>query len=354
MSTIKQQVTELWRTCFKDTDEFIRFYFECKYRDENTLVYEEGGRVVSALQMLPYPMTYMGTEILTSYISGAGTLPSVRSKGLMRQLLAGAFAEMKRRGVGFSTLIPQEPWLVDYYQKSGYTLSFDYTLENDCFSLGTPAGECNIKCFEYGKEETGCPFAYFDRMMRRRPCCIQHTRADFDSIVQDLYMSGGCLLVACDKEGRIEGLAFTLPGENKVTVSELLFTSEAVRQALLATTASTWEIACVECKVPACGEKRISRGMARVIDVDGMLSLYAAGYPHKCFTIGVTDPVLIENAGIYEIKNGLCTRTLSGLVDFEVDIPLLTRLLLGHRIAELPAEFSVFESQDAFISLMLD
>ena len=52
----KQQVMELWRRCFEDTDEFIRFYFERKYSDANSLIYEENGKALSALQMLPYPM----------------------------------------------------------------------------------------------------------------------------------------------------------------------------------------------------------------------------------------------------------------------------------------------------------
>ena len=54
----KQQVMELWRRCFEDTDEFIRFYFERKYSDANSLIYEENGKSLSALQMLPYPMRH--------------------------------------------------------------------------------------------------------------------------------------------------------------------------------------------------------------------------------------------------------------------------------------------------------
>ncbi|MFR8355938.1 MAG: GNAT family N-acetyltransferase [Parabacteroides sp.] len=49
-------------------------------KEENTLVIEKDGQVVSALQMLPYTMTYYGTEISVAYISGACTLPSMRGK----------------------------------------------------------------------------------------------------------------------------------------------------------------------------------------------------------------------------------------------------------------------------------
>ena len=36
---MKREVMELWRVCFDDTEEFIQFYFDKKYKEENALVY---------------------------------------------------------------------------------------------------------------------------------------------------------------------------------------------------------------------------------------------------------------------------------------------------------------------------
>ena len=55
---------ELWRRCFEDTDEFIRFYFERKYSNANSLIYEENGKALSALQMLPYPMRWENVTVI--------------------------------------------------------------------------------------------------------------------------------------------------------------------------------------------------------------------------------------------------------------------------------------------------
>ena len=56
---MKEEVMSLWKTCFHDTDEFVRFYFERKYKEENALLWrDERGKAVSALQMLPYPRTF--------------------------------------------------------------------------------------------------------------------------------------------------------------------------------------------------------------------------------------------------------------------------------------------------------
>ena len=50
---MKREVMELWRVCFDDTEEFIQFYFDKKYKEENALVYwDEQGADLAALPTL--------------------------------------------------------------------------------------------------------------------------------------------------------------------------------------------------------------------------------------------------------------------------------------------------------------
>ena len=125
----KQQIVNLWRTCFGDSEAFISLYFDRVYKDENAMTIEKDGKIVSALQIVPYTMTYLGTEISVGYISGACTTPEERGQGLMRQLLQETFEEMERREIAISALIPADPWLFDYYREQGYTEAFDYSVE---------------------------------------------------------------------------------------------------------------------------------------------------------------------------------------------------------------------------------
>ena len=57
----KQQIVNLWRTCFGDSEAFISLYFDRVYKDENAMTIEKDGKIVSALQIVPYTMTYLGT-----------------------------------------------------------------------------------------------------------------------------------------------------------------------------------------------------------------------------------------------------------------------------------------------------
>lgn len=121
-----EQLKSLWKSLFGDTEAFISLFFHEVVREENIRVLEEKGRILSALYMLPYPFRIWNQEVTASYISGAGTLPEAQGRGLMRRLLIDSFKEMERRQIPLSILIPAEPWLYGFYEKSGYATVFAY------------------------------------------------------------------------------------------------------------------------------------------------------------------------------------------------------------------------------------
>ena len=178
---------DLWRLCFDDTEEFIRFYFSKKYKDENTLVYRDRqGDAVAALQMPLYPMTFAGTLLQTGYISGACTHPLARARGIMTKLLQEAFAVMRMRDVPVSTLIPANDWLYGYYEKMGYATIFDFSPEHYTILDRPVLGHYRVEAFRDEALLTDEVFRYFEDVMLRRPCCIQHDREDFNTIMEVL------------------------------------------------------------------------------------------------------------------------------------------------------------------------
>ena len=155
--TVKEQVKALWRICFQDSEEFIDLYFRLRYKNEVNAVIQNGDKVVSALQMLPYPMTFCGKTVQTSYISGACTHPDFRSKGVMRELLSQSFVRMLRNEVHFSTLIPAEPWLFDYYAHMGYDSVFKYSTKTIALPeiIPSPSKDINIEIIVAYQDEIG-------------------------------------------------------------------------------------------------------------------------------------------------------------------------------------------------------
>lgn len=308
----REKVKELWKLCFDDTEEFMNMYFRLRYNNDVNIAIQSGEEVIAALQMLPYPMTFGGKEISTAYISGACTHPDYRNRGVMHELLSQAFTRMLHKKVAISTLIPAEPWLFNYYARSGYASVFGYTeYLFKAPKAALPQGSPVLKVIGEYKEEV---YHYFNRKLRERDYCIQHTETDFRVILADLQLSGGRLFTL-SQEGAIVALAVAYPdSEGKWTIGELLSDSPGMNSWML-------QRICEEIKIPALevlappveGQASLPLGMARIISAKAVLDLYAAAHPEFELNISLTDELVSANNGYYYLNNGKCMNSAKRL-----------------------------------------
>lgn len=325
----------LWRLCFNDPEEFVLWYFDKVYREENAMVCRDGGKqALAALQMIPYTVNYYQQSVEALYISGACTHPSHRNKGLMTQLLKESFQEMYQREIPLSILIPQEEWLFDYYRKMGYATLFDYAEELPQFP-DLVAGEELPECVLLTSEQVDFEalFRYFDSRLNTRLFCVQHNRQDFENILEEHFRGGGKLWVVYDEQREITGMALGVPEEEGLKIVESYYDSspagEALKQAVLReTTAVRWKQ-----RVNKATTHPVHYGMARVINVEKMLGYYAASYPGIWLTFEVRDAWIAENNAVFVIRHEKCKKEPLGtggdkLPVFDIDI--LTQALFNY------------------------
>lgn len=344
--TTKDEVKALWKLCFNDSDEFTDLYFKMRYKDEINMAVRKDGKIISALQMIPYPMTFCGTTISTSYISGACTHPEYREHGAMRQLLKDTHRRMYDDGVLLSTLIPAEEWLFGYYAKSGYAPSFGYAAEKVAVDELRPVSFYEVKDesttlkTDQDAVLTAEHYHFFNAFMRKRNCYIQHVREDFLIIMADLRLGDGKLLVA-RRQGQILGMAFCVADSATLYVKELLANDETVKETLLVEAARMYHVNTLEFLVPSSSDT-LFMGMARVINVEETLSLFAKKYPSLEFYIHLEgDDTIPENNGYYIIAEGSCRNEhREGKKYHTYTISDFTRLLL--------------EAEHPYMSLMLN
>lgn len=349
---LKDQVAGLWRLCFDDTDEFVRLYFDTKYRSEYTLVYREGSKVLAAVQLLPYDMKCFGSVLKTAYISGASTHPDFRNRGLMGILLKQSFEKMKKEGISFSILIPQELWLTDYYRRFGYSTIFGtsanhYLLDSEIRSLSSyvlTQHDCEIQLKRL--------FVYFSLKTADRRCAILHDYVGFEVILKDLYLSGGRLFIASDDDGEITGMAFGYLDETRVLIREILSDDVATEKELLQSAVAYWHVPEVTCIRPPLSVGSIPAGMLRIIDAENVLSRFAANYPDKSLSFRLSDTLLPANNGYYVLKDGICSKMVDeeGASGRLYDIGEFAQVLFGYG----PEPANGFLPQNAYMSLMLD
>lgn len=171
----QHQIPEMWRICFGDSQPYFDIYFRERYKNENTLAYFVEDKAVASLQLLHYNFTYCDTEIPISYISGACTLPEARKKGYMEALLKRAFREISKKNVPLSLLVPEEKWLLGFYNKYGYAQTFDSGA--DLISLKD--------LMERHSNDLHKAYKEFDSLFRDQEMTVQKTFNDFRVVVEE-------------------------------------------------------------------------------------------------------------------------------------------------------------------------
>lgn len=341
---MKEQVKALWKLCFPaDSDEFVDLYFRMRYTDGiNSAVVQEG-RVIAALQRIPYPMTFAGDVVQTAYISGACTHPDFRGKGVMRSLLAEAHRRMYREGVVLSTLIPAEESLRAYYDRSGYALCFqqDEKLSTgECLFVDKSGSALRFSKMDSDKFLLDDVWRFFYEQQMKRPCALLHTREDMQAVLADWIMSGGQVWAAFSAETPV-GVAFCLPSDEVLQIRELLASDPQTENQLEVFLLRHYGADRLLRRFPSGGNGEF-RGMARVIHVQPLLALWSRLHPQP-LNIRVTgDDTFPENNGDFRVEEGSCCR-------IQAVVPNVDRV---YDIRQLPA--LLFAGQHPFMNLMMD
>lgn len=124
-----ENIKEIWNYCFDDSDSFVNYYFNDKYSRFNTVVVDEGEEIVSSLQLNQYKLILNDKLYNSSYVVGVSTLPQVRGRGYMRNIMKFTLRELYAKGQLVSILMP-----IDYrlYRQYGYEHCYDqleYTID---------------------------------------------------------------------------------------------------------------------------------------------------------------------------------------------------------------------------------
>lgn len=117
-----KDIKNIWNYCFNDGESFVEYYFKDKYKRHNTIVVEDEGEVVSSLQLNQYKINLNNKIYNTSYVVGVSTLPQVRGRGYMKNIMKFMLKELYRKNQLVSILMP-----IDYrlYRKYGYEHCYD-------------------------------------------------------------------------------------------------------------------------------------------------------------------------------------------------------------------------------------
>ena len=119
----KESIKDIWKYCFAgESEEYYDYYFDNKFKAENTIVVSDGENAVASIQINQYKLNLNNKEEDISYVVGVSTMPEVRGKGVMKEMMGFLLNDMYERGQNVSILMP-----VDFrlYRKYGYENCYD-------------------------------------------------------------------------------------------------------------------------------------------------------------------------------------------------------------------------------------
>ncbi len=274
----KNQIIQLWRCCFEDSEDFIHRFFSQVYQDQNAWTLEKDGRIVCAMQLLPYTINYYGQSIPATYIYGVCTHPDYRRRGYMHQLLEQAFVRLKEQGSGLAFLIPAHDWLFDCYRKSGFTEAFGCRHATQTYPVIPPYPLAGVE--ELTVSDLYAGWRYLDRKWREEPVSILHSWEDFQFLYQDVIASDGkCFLYRQGDE--IQGVLMAVPSGEKLFLPEWKADTESVRDALFQAAAAVFQRQEIDYRLPG---KTARYGMARILSPERFLSRWKEMHPDKPLT----------------------------------------------------------------------
>ena len=140
---IREKAKNLWKLCsHNESEEFTELYFRLRYNGRYQYCHPKRRKVIAALQMLPYPMTFEGEDDFHAAYMSACTHPDYRNRGGVKctscyhKPLHGCYTIMWPS----PSLIPAEPVAVHKYS-SGYA-PYSATCRRECFiASGTPTAD---------------------------------------------------------------------------------------------------------------------------------------------------------------------------------------------------------------------
>lgn len=347
MSCNKDKIARIYTSIAPAKASSIKWFMENAFDEEEASVLTKGGNVASLLLMKKYLLQYSGKEAPCSLIYGAVTVPQMRGKGYMSELMTMTLTRSYEQGDVFTAVIPEEDRLYFYYDRFQYST----TVYVDC--------ERYTSIHPFACDTSYVPvsptYDILAALERERPTTVLHTPRQYDLGIRELTLKGGQIVAAAASDThKPAAIAIGLPSQDgkELTVKTILATDPQAADCVLAQlrryfpdkSFSVWAQP---------GGRRINlnaRGMTRIINVEKTLGMLTEAHPGLDTVIRVHDKYIPANNGVFVLHNGQCRRLDSTIRHLSLDVSVNT---LGSLLFSSEAVGKVFGLPTARINLQM-
>ncbi len=316
--------------------------------------FDDTGRMTARLSIHPFDVRFGAHTVGMGGIGGVVSAPETRRQGNIRALFDAALREMRERGMLFSTLYP---FSHTYYRQYGYELTC--AARRVCIKMEhlpalKPSG--TVSHWLPGEDDAVIRRIY-DRFIESRNLApLRDDRLWRRWLQKDPYEDRQYTYIWRDETGVPCGYVILRvqekPEGHVLHIADLAVDGAGALAGLFAFLrnlsaayyALTWDMPMwvdpyTFFPEPYHVEQSITKaGMARVLNVPGVLEKLPHPGEAGAYTLRITDPQLQENDGLWRVSFGggrvRVTRVTDGDADWALDIPAFTQLALGYLDAD--------------------
>lgn len=333
----------IWKECFTDSENEVRFYFDELYRKENFLLMEDGEKEIRAsLHENPYEMIMNNEKLSSFYIIAVAVSPQYRGKGYMGELIRYSLRNAREKGLDFVFLSPIN---TEIYRRYGFGYmssleKYSISMENIPFERIDRAYE--IKKVSEEKNLYGDLIEIYKEKMKNSFAYLERDENYYRRALKEMENENGDIYIFY-LENKAAGYISLYKREGSIEVRELFGFNKKIIESMFAFIKTHKEYypeliikAPVNSNMNFYIHDQTSMEkiefpfiMGRIVNVENMLKrLHIEDIELK---ISVTDKVIEENNGVYEISvYGAVSKKDRIESDIEIDITDLNHLIFGY------------------------
>ena len=219
----------LWSQSFRDSPEYINYYFSSRYRNENFLFYKENEQLLGGAHFNPYNFNFLGNEFSSRYLVGVATFPQFKNRGVFKNIFNFALEYFSKNGVDLFFLTPANS---EIYSKFNFAISHYLTQYELNFSDIKKQNILHNIC-EITTENLNLYKAFISNELLNFSSSLKMNHKNFIDTLEETNLENGHIYIIKDKLNQCVGAFTYIPNDNTITVQHLFFKNHDVLSSIL-------------------------------------------------------------------------------------------------------------------------
>lgn len=328
----KQQLKNLWRSCFEDSNSFLNWFFDYHFSPCHSVLVEEDGQIVSAMHSLPLFIKIRDKILPCAILSGFSTLQHFRGRGYMKSCFGYMAENLRQMDI---LLLPHTPAVLESYYSLGHFPAADtaYVEIPKVFSVSFPKNIIFVDLLEDVSILWGCYHVFSHKYSG----ILSRSIADMKLKCADYNADGG-KCIAYIENGRVSAYGIFYEREKYIHGEEIVSLSHSGEEKIVTALMSIAKGKKLFIKLPPDSLIQISnsnktvkpKGVMGLLNASAVLRELGRGLDYAFI---VKDNIIAKNNGCFNMRGEAVPIEDAQL---ELEAGHLIQFLMGyHSLSEL-------------------